>query len=135
MKLHDTIAAIATPPGEGGIGIIRISGENAKEILDNRLNIKFENGKNKMDFVLTYTSNYNSTIIPYVNTGLTESGQHITTIKTLITKTFNTYIYMPTIIKSNYENLFLANAGSSNCSTIPTLYPFLIKVSMYWFTA
>lgn len=28
--MEDTIAAIATPPGEGGIGIIRISGENAK---------------------------------------------------------------------------------------------------------
>ncbi|MDO5707312.1 MAG: tRNA uridine-5-carboxymethylaminomethyl(34) synthesis GTPase MnmE [Andreesenia angusta] len=28
----DTIAAIATPPGEGGIGIIRISGSNSKKI-------------------------------------------------------------------------------------------------------
>lgn len=31
--MEDTIAAIATPPGEGGIGIIRISGENALDIL------------------------------------------------------------------------------------------------------
>lgn len=30
---EDTIAAIATAPGEGGIGIIRISGEKAKNIL------------------------------------------------------------------------------------------------------
>ncbi len=30
--LHDTIAAIATPPGEGGIGIVRISGPAAVEI-------------------------------------------------------------------------------------------------------
>lgn len=30
---EDTIAAIATAPGEGGIGIIRISGEKAKDIL------------------------------------------------------------------------------------------------------
>jgi tRNA modification GTPase len=30
--LHDTIAAIATPPGEGGIGIVRISGPAALEI-------------------------------------------------------------------------------------------------------
>ena len=29
----DTIAAIATPPGEGGIGILRISGPRAEEIL------------------------------------------------------------------------------------------------------
>ncbi len=32
MFLHDTIAAIATPPGESGIGIIRISGPEAKAI-------------------------------------------------------------------------------------------------------
>lgn len=31
--MEDTIAAIATPPGEGGIGIIRISGEQAEPIL------------------------------------------------------------------------------------------------------
>ena len=76
-----------------------------KEILDNRLNIKYENGKNKMDFVLTYTSNYNSTIIPYVNTGLTETGQHITTIKTLITKTFNTFFREKKWLKEKEENL------------------------------
>ncbi len=29
----DTIAAVATPPGRGGIGVIRISGPNAKSIL------------------------------------------------------------------------------------------------------
>ena len=31
---NDTIAAIATPPGEGGIGIVRISGENAGFVAD-----------------------------------------------------------------------------------------------------
>ena len=32
MKQHDTIAAIATAPGVGGVGIIRISGDKALEI-------------------------------------------------------------------------------------------------------
>lgn len=32
--MEDTIAAIATAPGEGGIGIIRISGDDSKTILD-----------------------------------------------------------------------------------------------------
>jgi len=32
--MENTIAAIATAFGEGGIGIVRISGEKAKEILD-----------------------------------------------------------------------------------------------------
>ena len=34
MFKEDTIVAIATPSGEGGIGIIRISGEESKPILD-----------------------------------------------------------------------------------------------------
>nr|MBP6492067.1 tRNA uridine-5-carboxymethylaminomethyl(34) synthesis GTPase MnmE [Clostridia bacterium] len=32
--MEDTIAAIATAYGEGGIGIIRLSGEESKKILD-----------------------------------------------------------------------------------------------------
>ncbi len=31
---NDTIAAIATPPGRGGVGIIRVSGSKAKQIAD-----------------------------------------------------------------------------------------------------
>ena len=34
MLYDDTIAAIATPPGEGGIGIVRISGRDALKILE-----------------------------------------------------------------------------------------------------
>lgn len=30
--LHETICAIATPPGEGGVGIVRVSGEKAVDI-------------------------------------------------------------------------------------------------------
>ena len=33
MSLHDTIAAIATAPGTGGIGIIRMSGPEVASIL------------------------------------------------------------------------------------------------------
>jgi tRNA modification GTPase len=32
MPQHETIAAIATPPGTGGIGILRLSGEQALAI-------------------------------------------------------------------------------------------------------
>jgi len=34
MTVSDTIAAISTPPGEGAIALVRISGENAIEIAD-----------------------------------------------------------------------------------------------------
>ena len=32
--INDTIAAIATPAGNSGIGIIRVSGDDAKAIVD-----------------------------------------------------------------------------------------------------
>lgn len=34
LPIDDTIAAISTPPGEGGVGIIRISGEKAYEVAE-----------------------------------------------------------------------------------------------------
>lgn len=43
MKLNDTIAAIATPRGAGGIAIIRISGSDAEKIAGNT--VKPYNGK------------------------------------------------------------------------------------------
>ena len=32
MENSDTIAAIATPPGRGGIGVVRISGRDSKSV-------------------------------------------------------------------------------------------------------
>src|SRR5262245_49112193 len=34
MLYDDTIAAIATPPGEGGVGVVRVSGPDALPILE-----------------------------------------------------------------------------------------------------
>ncbi len=34
MNLHDTIVAISTPPGRGGLGIVRISGQQARSIAE-----------------------------------------------------------------------------------------------------
>lgn len=78
-----------------------------KELLNSRFNMSYSEprGKNKMDMVLTYTSNYSSTIVPYVNTGLTESGQHITQIKTIITREFNKFFKEKKWLKSTDENL------------------------------
>lgn len=76
-----------------------------KEILKNRLNISYSEGKNKLDLVMTYTSNYSSTIVPYVNTGLTESGSHITQIKTTLTREFNKFFREKKWLKEKDENL------------------------------
>lgn len=76
-----------------------------KEIIDNRLVMNFENGKNKMDMVLTYTSNYSLTLVPYVNTGLTEKGPHITQVKTVLTREFNKFFKEKKWLKTTDENL------------------------------
>ena len=76
-----------------------------KELIKNRFNMQFAQGKNKMDMVLTYTSMYASTFIPYVNTGLTESGPHITQVKSLLTKEFNKFFREKKWLKEKDENL------------------------------
>ena len=48
------------------------------------MNMSFENGRNKIDMIITYTSNYSLNMISYVNTGETDSGPHITQIKTIL---------------------------------------------------
>ena len=75
------------------------------ELIDNRFCMNFSEGKNKLDMVLTYASNYSSTIVPYVNTGLTESGSHITQIKTVITREFNKFFKEKKWLKDKDTNL------------------------------
>ena len=75
------------------------------ELIFNRFSMNFSEGKNKLDMVLTYASNYSSTIIPYVNTGLTESGPHITQIKTVITREFNKFFKEKKWLKEKDANL------------------------------
>ena len=76
-----------------------------KEIINNRFVLNFIEGKDKMDLILTYTNSYSSTIIPYVNTGLTESGSHITQIKTIITREFNKFFKEKKWLKEKDANL------------------------------
>lgn len=76
-----------------------------KEIINNRFAMKFAEGKEKMDMVLTYTSNYSATLVPYVNTGLTEKGPHITQIKTVLTREFNKFFRDKKWLKDKDENL------------------------------
>ena len=75
------------------------------EIIDNRLVIKKDEGKNKLDFELTYTDSYSSIIVPYVNTGLTDSGPHITLIKTILTRELNKFFREKKWLKEKEENL------------------------------
>ena len=75
------------------------------EILSNRLKIQYEQGRNKLDFILTYTDKYALNMVSYVNTGETDSGPHITQIKTLITREFNKFFRDKKWLKEKDENL------------------------------
>ena len=57
LFIDDTIAAIATAPGEGGIGIIRISGSNALPVAEEIFQsvsgkdiTDYESGKNNINY-------------------------------------------------------------------------------------
>lgn len=76
-----------------------------KEILNSRFSVRSSEGKNKMDLIMTYTSNYSSIIVPYVNTGLTEKGPHITQIKTVFTRELNKFFREKKWLKDKEENL------------------------------
>ncbi len=77
-----------------------------KEIIENRFHSTFNaDEKNKMDFILTYTTDYSSNMIAYVNTGLTERGPHITLIKTFITREFNKFFREKGWLKEKEDNL------------------------------
>ena len=90
---------------ENGLNDLVDAAVKDKEIINNRFNVQFAEGKEKMDFVLTYTSNYSQTIVPYVNTGLTEKGPHITQIKTVLTREFNKFFRDKKWLKEKDENL------------------------------
>ena len=76
-----------------------------KEIIKNRLSVNSVENKYKLDLVMTYTSNYSSTIVPYVNTGLTETGPHITQLKTALTREMNKFFREKKWLKEKDENL------------------------------
>ena len=75
------------------------------EIINNRLVINNSQDKFKLNLVLTYTTNYSSTIVPYVNTGLTDTGAHITQLKTSLTREMNKFFREKGWLKDKDENL------------------------------
>ena len=115
LKIHLTVADSIDTPEEkrqkfeyfSQYGLNELVDEAVKdnELINNRFNMSYVNGKNRMDMVFTYTSNYSMTLVPYVNTGLTEKGPHITQIKTLITREFNKFFSEKGWLKEKDENL------------------------------
>ena len=76
-----------------------------KEIISNRLSANSQIDKFKLNLVMTYTSNYSSSIIAYVNSGLTDTGAHITQLKTCLTREMNKFFREKKWLKDSDENL------------------------------
>lgn len=82
-----------------------IDKQKKMEIIKNRFKINYQKDKYKLDLLMTYTTDYSTTIIPYVNLGLTEQGPHLTQIKTLLTKELNKFFRDKGWLKEKDNNL------------------------------
>lgn len=116
------------------------------ELINNRMNMSFsDGGRNKMDMIITYTSRYSLNMISYVNTGETDSGPHITQIKTIITREFNKFFKEKKWLKekdANFngddlqEGLFIAfNITAPNISYDAQTKSRIVKIDMTPFSA
>jgi len=90
---------------KNGINDLVDEAVEGKELIKNRFVMNYQNDKNKIDMVMTYTSNYSMNLIPYVNTGLTANGPHISQIKSLLTREFNKFFRDKKWLKEKEENL------------------------------
>ena len=114
------------------------------ELINNRMDMHFEEGKNKMDMIITYTSRYSLNMVSYVNTGETDAGPHITQIKTILTREFNKYFKEKKWLKTGdtnfsgddlQEGLFVAfNITAPNVSYDAQTKSRIVKIDMTPFT-
>lgn len=75
------------------------------EIINNPLIIQEKKDKQAISLAMSYTTRGSSTIVPYVNCGLTSTGPHITSIKSTITRVLNKWAKEQGILKAKDKNL------------------------------
>ncbi len=75
------------------------------EIINNPLIIQEKKDKQSISLAMSYTTRGSSSIIPYVNCGVTSAGPHITSIKSTITRTLNKWAKEQGILKAKDKNL------------------------------
>ena len=76
-----------------------------REIIDNRFKARRVKDDNLFDICLTYTTDYSESITSYVNYGLTESGVHLQTLRSALTRELNKYANDNNLLKKNDDNL------------------------------
>ena len=75
------------------------------EIINNPLILQEKKDKQAISLAMSYTTRGSSTIVPYVNCGLTSAGPHITSIKSTITRVLNKWAKEQGILKAKDKNL------------------------------
>lgn len=75
------------------------------EILEAPFVYHYENGKNKIDLAMTFTGASSINITPYVNYGYTDSGPHVTSIKSTITRVLNNWARENDLLQKKDKNL------------------------------
>lgn len=104
FNINDESAAIFHHP-EGISYLLEKSSRGATQIVSSPLTLSVQEGDRKLTCGLTYSDSDAATIIPYVNYGLTDAGPHISTLKSCITKTLNSWGREKSLIKQKEKNL------------------------------
>ena len=76
-----------------------------KELFSNRFLVDRTMGSEKISMCLTYTSDYSEKIVSFVNLGKTEGGDHISSFKSVFTRTLNKYAQETNKLKAKEKNL------------------------------
>lgn len=87
-------------------GLAEIFDKTKDQIIENPILIHKDCGKSgKLDLACTFTSNSSSVLRTFVNYGYTESGIHISLLKSVVTKTFNNWARESRMLKEKDKNL------------------------------
>ena len=103
-----------TPEGLDALMSKRVTN---KELFSNRFIISRELGKDKLNICLTYTTDYSDNITAYVNLGHTDSGAHLSAMKTAFVKAVNKYASENNLLKKKDKN-FSSNEISEGLNII-----------------
>lgn len=103
-----------TPDGLDALMSKRVTN---KELFSNRFIISRELGKDKLNICLTYTTDYSDNITAYVNLGHTDSGAHLSAMKTAFVKAVNKYAAENNLLKKKDRN-FSSNEISEGLNII-----------------
>ena len=85
----------------GIVDLVESRAKDKQELIQNR----FVYHRNEFDAAATFVDESSSSILAYVNYGHTDSGTHITGVKTAITRVFNSWAKSQGLLKAKEKNI------------------------------